>query len=126
MTITKTVNEILDEMKATKQELELDDNPVKTLISEAMNMLQVLFASSGLKQYKAFVKNEETKKEYNLVIFAADEETADRKIYSIFDDYFWSEETEELDMYTHSLEEIKPDDGFEYILELAPDEKLPF
>lgn len=115
MAITKTVDELLDEMKATKQELELDDNPVSTLIGEAMDMLQTIFASSKLKQYKAFVKNEDTKKEYNLIVFAENEAAADRKIYDIFDDLFYNEETEEQDMYSHKLEEIKPSESFNNI-----------
>lgn len=126
MTITKTVDELMDEMKTTKQELDIDDNPVSTLIGEAMDMLQMLFTSSNLKQYRAFVKNEDTKKEYNLVIFAEDETSADRKIYDIFDDFFYNEETEEQDMYSHRLEEIKPSEGFTDIPECTPAECTEF
>ena len=125
MIITKTVDELLSEMKTTKQKLELDNNPVSTLIDDAMNMINTLFAYSNLKQYRAFVKNENTNKTYNLIIFAENKNKADRQIYDIFDNFFYNKETNEQDMYSHTIEEINSKENFMNIQESDSDE-VPF
>lgn len=109
MTKTLTTEELNDDLNMLKNEYKAEGNrEMVQMISDIQATIDsLLYASKEcMKQYRATVKNEDTKKIYETVVFAPSEEAADRIVYSIFDDFFYNEETEEQDMYSHSLEEI--------------------
>lgn len=109
MTKILTTEELDDTLNMLKNEYKAEENHEKVqMVSDIQTTINAFLYSAEkyLKQYLVNVKDEDTKKTYTTVVFAPSEEEADRVVYSIFDDFFYNEETEEQGMYSHSLEEI--------------------